>query len=83
VQIHLSKPCNKCVIVNVDPETGKKDDKGGLLKKLYEYRFLDLGSDPELAMKRKKAMIGPPLSINCGLDLEGYVNVGDEVFVLK
>ena len=67
-------------MVNIDPDTGEKHPKGEPLKTLYGYRKFDFGENPALVKERKKRVIGPPLSINCGLDSSGYVHVGDPIW---
>jgi uncharacterized protein YcbX len=82
VQLHYNKPCNKCSIVTVDPQTGIKDPDGEPLKTMKTFRFLDPDTkNPDLAEKRRKIVIGPPLSILCGCGIQGQVQVGDPVYV--
>lgn len=80
VQLHLNKHCGKCVVVNVDPDTGEVDPKGEPLKTLTKFRKYDYGPDPAKAKERQKRVRGPPLGINCGADRLGFVQVGDPVF---
>ena len=81
-QLHTNKTCHKCVVGNIDPETGTKDPHGEPLKTLYKFRKYDFGKgSAELIKLRKKKIIGPPLSINCGFDEYGHVHVGDPIWV--
>ena len=77
--MHQNKTCQRCTIINVDPETGLKSQDGEPLKTLNKFRFYDYGST--FIEERKKRIIGPPLSINCGVDTTGPIQVGDSVFV--
>jgi uncharacterized protein YcbX len=83
VELHYNKPCTKCGTINVDPETGAKDPNHEPLKSLTKFRKVDHGSDPETAPLRKKLAMGPPLSINCSVDVQGYVQVGDPIYVYR
>lgn len=77
--LHTNKTCHKCVVVNIDPETGTKDPHGEPLKTLYKFRKYDFGKESPFYELRKKKIIGPPLSINCGFDEYGHVHVGDPI----
>ena len=81
-QMHFQKQCHRCVIVNVDPDTGVMAPKGEPLKTLYKYRSFNFGSDPALAKERRKRCAGPPLAINYGIDHPGLVKVGDPVWAV-
>ena len=80
--MRLQKQCHRCVIINVDPDTGEVHPKGEPLKTLYKHRPFPFGNDPVLAKERKKRVIGPALAINCGLDHQGLVQVGDPVWAV-
>ena len=80
VELAYNKLCNKCGVVNVDPETGEKDPNHEPLKSMSKVRKQDFGSDPIKAAKIKKAAIGPPLSINCSVDRPGLIQVGDPIY---
>ena len=80
VELNYNKLCNKCSVINVDPETGESDPNHEPLKSMNKFRKMDYGSDPVKAAKIKKAAIGPPLSINCSVTHQGYVQVGDPVY---
>ena len=80
VELEYNKLCNKCVVVNIDPDTGEKDSKHEPLKTLSKIRKMDFGIDPVRAAKIKRAAIGPPLSINCSVTQKGFVQVGDPVY---
>jgi len=81
-QVHKQKQCHRCVVVNVDPDTGIMHPKGEPLKTLNKFRPFDYGSDPIMAKARKKRITGPALAINCGLDHPGLVQVGDPVYAV-
>ena len=83
VELHYNKQCTKCGTINVDPETGAKDPNHEPLKSLTKFRKVDHGPDPEKAALRKKLAMGPPLSINCSVDVHGYVQVGHPVYVYR
>ena len=54
-EMRQQKQCHRCVIVNVDPETGEVDPKGEPLKTLIKYRPFPFGNDPIMA----KAQLSP------------------------
>ena len=56
------------------------DKNGEPLKSLNKFRFFNYGND--FVEERKKRVIGPPLSINCGIDETGILRVGDEIWIL-
>lgn len=68
------KPCSRCRMVKVNPETGTPD-KEEPLKTLKSFREQ---KDP-----KKVSVDGssPTLGVYCGLYITGRVKVGDEVFV--
>ena len=76
----MNKQCHRCVIINVDPDSGLMDPQGEPLKTLNKYRYFDFGTDPVLAKERKKRVVGPPLAINYGVDKTGILQVGDPVW---
>jgi len=80
--MRLQKLCHRCVIVNVDPDTGEVDPKGEPLKTLNKYRPFPFGNDPVHSKARKKRVFGPALATNCGLDHPGLVQVGDPVWAV-
>ena len=43
-QVHKQKQCHRCVVVNVDPDTGIMHPKGEPLKTLNKFRPFDYGS---------------------------------------
>ena len=47
-QVHKQKQCHRCVIVNVDPDTGIMHPKGEPLKTLHKFRPFDFGSGKEI-----------------------------------
>ena len=83
VELHFNKHCTKCTVINIDPVTGDVDPNGELLKTLSKVRKLDYGHDPVLSQERKKRVFGPPLSINCSSDQQGWLQVGDPIFVME
>ena len=80
VELEYNKLCNKCMVINTDPDSGEKDPNHEPLKTLSKIRKMDFGIDPVRAAKIKKAAIGPPLSINCSVVHQGFVQVGDPVY---
>lgn len=68
------KPCTRCKMTKIDPESGVAD-KEEPLATLQSFRE---PTDPErIAVEGKAPMMG----INCGLYVTGSVKVGDNVFV--
>ncbi|MBN7769233.1 MOSC domain-containing protein [Marinobacter daepoensis] len=68
VQLQLVKPCSRCVMTTVDPDTGKKDTDVQPLKTLAGYR---------------KTPNGIIFGQNAVHDSVGTIAVGDSVTVLK
>ncbi|XP_067012648.1 mitochondrial amidoxime-reducing component 1 [Anabrus simplex] len=69
------KPCTRCILTTVDPETGVKDEKMEPLKTLKSYRQI---TDAKL-----KRWVGdsPAMGIHLVFCTGGSVKVGDEVYV--
>jgi len=62
--IDLVKPCSRCIMTTVDPETGEKDDRGEPLKALSRFR---------------RSADGPLFGVN-GVHCDtGEIQVGDEL----
>ncbi|KAG7198382.1 hypothetical protein KM043_005773 [Ampulex compressa] len=70
------KPCTRCILVTVNPETGQKSPKAEPLKTLKSYRQIQ---DPEL---RRYTGQSPVMGIHLGLrGSSGVVRLGDPVYV--
>lgn len=70
------KPCTRCILTTVDPETGTKNSKAEPLKTLKSYRQIH---DPEL---RPYTGDSPVMGIHLGLrSPNGKVRLGDPVYV--
>lgn len=70
------KPCTRCILTTVNPETGKKDAKVEPLKTLKTYRQIN---DPEI---RPHVGDSPVMGIHLGLrGPNGTVRLGDSVYV--
>ena len=74
------KPCNRCLSVQIDPESGHLDYSGDPLRTLKDYRQVDQTH----GWKWLKTTIGtsPIFGTNFGILKEGQINVGDEVFTI-
>nr|CAD7601813.1 unnamed protein product [Timema genevievae] len=68
------KPCTRCILTTVDPETGVLDPDKEPLRTLETYRQLDEAISPVMGQS-------PALGINLGLYTPGIVKVGDAVYV--
>ncbi|KAK0398151.1 hypothetical protein QR680_002448 [Steinernema hermaphroditum] len=68
------KPCTRCVLTTVDPDTGKKSPDIQPLKLLREYR---LAPEGKLRQEFKQS---PIFGVNMGILKCGNVSVGDNVF---
>jgi uncharacterized protein YcbX len=66
------KPCERCVMTLIDPETGISDAEKEPLVTLRSYRLLE----PEFGL-------APCMGINLVLLQPGTVRVGDKVFVTR
>ncbi|KAJ6630522.1 Mitochondrial amidoxime-reducing component 1 [Pseudolycoriella hygida] len=73
VVIRNVKPCPRCAVIRIDPETGNTDDEA--LKCLRKFRAQD---DPK---KISVDGTAPIFGIYCGLYAIGKVGVGDDVYV--
>nr|CAD7399492.1 unnamed protein product [Timema cristinae] len=68
------KPCTRCILTTVDPETGVLDPNKEPLRTLGTYRQLAEAIRPVMGQS-------PILGINLGLYTPGIVKVGDAVYV--
>ncbi|KAF8370934.1 hypothetical protein PRIPAC_77363 [Pristionchus pacificus] len=68
------KPCTRCVLTTVDPETGVKDPDMQPLKKLREFRLA-----PEGKLRDAHGQ-SPIFGVNAGLVKPGYIHVGQTVY---
>ncbi|KAH0550864.1 mitochondrial amidoxime-reducing component 1-like isoform X1 [Cotesia glomerata] len=69
------KPCSRCTMTRVNPETGKVDDKLEPLKTLRTFR--QQKNQDRIFVDGK----APILGIYCGLYSIGNVKIGDDVFL--
>ena len=68
VILRYAKPCHRCMVTQVDPETGKLYKKGEPMKTLRKYRMIE----PELD--------GPIFAVQFGIEACGNAKVGDIVY---
>ncbi|CAI2351282.1 unnamed protein product [Caenorhabditis sp. 36 PRJEB53466] len=73
VQMQCFKPCTRCILTTVDPETGTKDKDMQPLKKLREFR---LGP----GKLREEFGESPIFGVNAGLVQPGYIHAGQTVW---
>lgn len=66
--------CGRCILPNVDPETGIRD-KQEPLKSLRSFRLVPKEDDPSFGNS-------PTLGRNLGIQICGNIKVGDDVFAL-
>ena len=64
--------CGRCILLNVDPETGIRD-KQEPLKTLRSFRLVSKDDDPSYGNS-------PILGRNLGIEVCGSIKVGDDVF---
>ncbi|KAI6195716.1 MOSC domain-containing protein [Aphelenchoides besseyi] len=69
------RPCSRCVMTTVDPNSGIADKKMQPLKKLKEYRLAPEGK------LRKFFKQKPIFGVHLGVQRCGRIRVGDSVFV--
>ncbi|KAI5703247.1 hypothetical protein M8J76_001582 [Diaphorina citri] len=69
------KPCTRCILTTVHPDTGHKQPDSQPLKMLQMYRAV-----PDLE-RRKVENFAPMFGVYMGVHRTGYVNVGDDVYV--
>ncbi|EDS36073.1 molybdenum cofactor sulfurase [Culex quinquefasciatus] len=62
------KPCNRCSVITVDPETGVRSNENEPMKTLKTYRM-------------KPGLETPVMGMQMGIRIEGTVQVGDAVYV--
>lgn len=74
VEFQCYKPCDRCVLPTVDPETGKKDPGNQPLKTLREFRLA-----PEGKM-RKEFKDSPLFGVNAGIIKPGFIHEGQVVY---
>ncbi|PAV73757.1 hypothetical protein WR25_16288 [Diploscapter pachys] len=68
------RPCTRCVVTTVDPDTGIKNPNMQPLKALREFRLA-----PEGKM-RDRFKDSPVFGVQTGLNSEGYIHVGQTVY---
>ncbi len=81
--LRFNKPCNRCPVITIDPEKGEKDIEENTLKTLRTFRLIDPNESPEAEKRRKAIGQSPLFSVQFALDIEGIVQIGDQVFVEK
>ncbi|KAG4076052.1 hypothetical protein HA402_011526 [Bradysia odoriphaga] len=68
VVFRVLKPCTRCILTNINPETGKRHPEGEPLKTLVKTRTI-LPNEP------------PVIGIQMGVRVRGSVSIGDAVYV--
>lgn len=68
------RPCARCVMTTIDPDTGMRSREGDPLKTLKKYRQFD---DPE---QRKRDGESPRFGEYLGMDVGGVIRVGDPIY---
>ncbi len=76
VELELVKPAGRCVLVNVDPQSGVPDPGGQPLRTLARYRRVTEGAYPDKPGRVYLGVVG-------SVTRPGRVSVGDEVEVLE
>jgi len=71
------KPCTRCVLTTIDPETGVRSTNNEPINTLKKYRKL---KDPAHIQLEGDS---PVLGINMGLEYPGEISVGDTVYIGK
>ncbi|TRY77867.1 hypothetical protein TCAL_08131 [Tigriopus californicus] len=79
--LSYNKPCNRCPAITVDPETAIQDPNLEPLATLRTYRLLDPTTSELDAQRRKVLGESPLFAVNFSVYQEGWVNIGDEVWV--
>lgn len=71
------KPCQRCMMIDTDPDTGKRGEDEDALKVLKSYRKTN---DPQM-----KQFVGDSatLGVNMGIDTFGKIKVGDWIYVVR
>ncbi|XP_042242682.1 mitochondrial amidoxime reducing component 2-like [Homarus americanus] len=72
------KPCNRCVMTTVNPQTGERYPNQEPLRTLRSYRLLS--NPPELA---KSWSTSPVFGLSLVIDTTGPIAVGDKVLVAR
>lgn len=62
---------------------GEKDGDENPLKTLRTFRLIDPNESPEAEKRRKVIGQSPMFAVQFALDVEGIVQLGDEVYVEK
>ncbi|WKY05502.1 hypothetical protein Q1695_006037 [Nippostrongylus brasiliensis] len=73
-KLQCFKPCNRCVLITVDPVTGVKDNNTQPLRKLREFRLAPEGKLREFFKD------SPIFGVSVGVDRPGYIHVGQVVY---
>ena len=68
VILHWAKPCHRCIVTQIDPETGTYIKNQEPMRTLRKYRMLEPTLD------------GPIFASQFGIDVCGTVKVGDDVY---
>ncbi|KAF5305929.1 hypothetical protein FQR65_LT07540 [Abscondita terminalis] len=77
VILYTVKPCTRCVLTTVNPETGVKSEVNEPLRTLRKYRLLK--DVKNISLDGNTALMG----INLGLHTKGNISIGDVVYVGK
>ncbi|KAG7161339.1 Mitochondrial amidoxime reducing component 2-like 1 [Homarus americanus] len=72
------KPCERCILTTVDPQTGKRHPNKEPQHTLRSYRLLS--NPPQLA---KAWSVKPLFGLNMVIDATGPIAVGDKVLVAR
>ncbi|XP_068245102.1 mitochondrial amidoxime-reducing component 1-like [Palaemon carinicauda] len=78
VVLRRLKPCERCILVTVNPLTGKRHPQMEPLTTLKKYRLLQ--DPPQLA---KRWATSPIFGVTMSIDNTGPISVGDKVFVVR
>ncbi|KAK7063119.1 Mitochondrial amidoxime reducing component 2 [Halocaridina rubra] len=78
VQLRRLRPCERCLLITVDTDTGIFHPEKEPLRTLNGYRCIN--DPPELA----KLMVGKPIfGVLMSIDKTGSISVGDKVYVAR
>lgn len=76
VIFHVAKPCERCILTQVNPDTGIINREH--FETLLKYRTPKHPPELVKAWKHK-----PIFGFHCGIDSPGTINVGDKVYVSR
>ncbi|KAK7070090.1 Mitochondrial amidoxime reducing component 2 [Halocaridina rubra] len=72
------KPCERCVVTTINPDSGKRHPENEPLTTMKGYRVM---TDPPVLAKAWAAK--PIFGITMGIDSTGKISVGDKVFIAR